>query len=88
MDKGPETTGGIAGKPGQPTLIDGSVTQWWGFKYKARQGAAAIGWPMNSVWPVMTRFQYGYALHQTHGGFLTRDGYARLLADRTGASRG
>ena len=58
--------------------IDGSKVQWWGTKARAREGAKAIGWPMNSIERVWTRFQCGYALHATHGGFLTREAYARL----------
>jgi hypothetical protein len=59
--------------------IDGSVVQWWGTKTRARDGAKAIGWPMNSVATVWTRFQCGYALAQTHGGLLTRTAYQELL---------
>lgn len=60
--------------------IDGSKVQWWGLKTAARDGAKAIGWPVNSIERVWTRFQGGYALKATHGGFLTRTSYAALLS--------
>lgn len=75
----PEVAHTFGGKPGQPPLIDGGIVQWFGWKDTARAAAAAIGWPMNSVWPVMTRFQHGWALKQEHGGFLTKTAYAELL---------
>lgn len=72
----------VGSRPSDPPLIDGSVTKWWSHKTDARNGAKAIGWPVNSVWGVMTRFQYGWALKHTHGGFLTKADYCALLADR------
>lgn len=72
---------------GGGSRIDGSVVRWWTLKGDARAAARSIGWPMKSVWAVHTRFQHGYALKQTHGGFLTRNAFAALhdsaLAART-----
>lgn len=79
MSVTPETASGTSNFG---ILIDSSMIQWWGQKNKARESAESIGWPMTSVWPIHTRFQYGYALHQTHGGFLTRAAFARLLEER------
>jgi hypothetical protein len=58
--------------------INGSVVQWWAVKSAAREGAKRIGWPMKSVCEVHTRFAGGWALMQTHGGFLTKAAYAKL----------
>ena len=59
--------------------IDGTVVIFWSLKRDARSAAEAIGWPANSIERVHTRFCNGYALKQTHGGFLTREAYAALL---------
>ena len=60
--------------------IDGNVTQFWGDKSKARAAAKEIGWPMNSIWRVHTRFQLGYSLRHTHGGMLTKAEYQEIRA--------
>ena len=73
----------MGGRPGDAPLIDGNTVQWWGWKDVAQDGARAIGWPVKAVSKVCTRFQYGYALvQQGTGGYLTKDAYAALLADR------
>jgi hypothetical protein len=59
--------------------IDGSVTMFWATKPQARAAAKSIGWPVNSIERVHTRFQMGYALKHTHGGFLTRAQYEELV---------
>lgn len=74
----PETVHGADYDVNHGFRIDGSVVQWWSTKKAAREGAKAIGWPMNSIERVWTRFQLGYALHATHGGFLTRGSFAEL----------
>lgn len=56
--------------------IDGSVTQFWATKPKAIAAAKAIGWPVNSVQPVYTRFQKGWGL----GWGITKPGPVSLVS--------
>jgi hypothetical protein len=65
--------------------IDGSITKFWGKRRHAEDGAKAIGWPVNSITAVWTRFQRGYALTYTHGGLLSKATYVEMHADRNGA---
>lgn len=58
--------------------VDGSVTEFFGSKARARAAAKSIGWPMNSISSAHTRFQMGFALRHTHGGFLTKVEFAKL----------
>jgi hypothetical protein len=55
--------------------IDGTVTMFWSNKARAVSAAKAIGWPNNSLVPVETRFQRGWALCQIGGDLITRDQY-------------
>lgn len=62
--------------------IDGHVVRWWGSKAEAKKAARAIGWPVNSLEKVHTRFQSGWAIGDTRFGLLTREGYGKLFYDR------
>jgi hypothetical protein len=85
MSTTPETAEGWW-EPGDGTRIDGHVVYWRALKRDAVADAKSIGWPANSVWPVHTRFQDGYAIAQPCGGYLTRSAFAALLADRNAAN--
>lgn len=62
------------------TRIDGSVTQFWATKAQAIAAARSIGWPINSVSAVFTRFQAGWALNWgiTKPGHVSRQEWASL----------
>lgn len=65
--------------------IDGSKVKFWATKRQAVAGARAIGWPVNSITKVSTRFQIGWALADGRFGILRKDWYERRLAERDGA---
>jgi hypothetical protein len=82
MDGTPEVAYGTWGEPGGGTRIDGSAIHWRARRSDAVADARSIGWPVNSVWPVHTRFQDGYAIGQTFGGYLTRAAFTALARNR------
>ena len=63
--------------------IDGSKVRFWATKRQAMAAARAIGWPLDSVTPVWTRFQKGWAIADGRFGFVSRSSYERLLAERS-----
>lgn len=69
--------------PGSLWKIDGSKVKFWPSKALAVQGARAIGWPVDSVTKVATRFQIGWALSDGRFGILRKDWYERKLSERT-----
>lgn len=68
--------------PGQPWKIDGAKTKFWATKRQAIAGAKAIGWPVDSVTQVATRFQVGWALCDGRFGTVRKDWYEAALAAR------
>jgi hypothetical protein len=63
--------------------VDGSKVRWWAKRKNAEQGARDIGWPLNAVSKIHTRFQVGFALNcGIEGGYLTPERYGDLYHDR------
>jgi hypothetical protein len=62
--------------------IDGTATMFWSNKARAITAAKAIGWPNNSLVPVETRFQRGYALCQIGGELISREQYGEFYNSR------
>lgn len=62
-------------------FIDGRFVKFWATKQQAVEGAKAIGWPANSVFPVSTRFQRGWALGNGCE-YMTKTSYVALYEDR------
>jgi hypothetical protein len=64
--------------------IDGSKVRFWSTRKQAEDGARAIGWPLNCIYAVHTRFACGWALSLgvAGPGYLSREEYGRLYHDR------
>lgn len=59
--------------------IDGSKVRFWALKRDAKEAARTLGWPVNRVVAVHTRFCAGWALAGgPDQGLLTREGFAYL----------
>jgi hypothetical protein len=70
----------VGERMGGATRIEGSVTMFWATKAQAIAAAKSIGWPVNSVCAVFTRFQAGWSLHWgiNKPGHISRDEWATL----------
>jgi hypothetical protein len=65
--------------------IDGNKVRFWSRKSDAIKAAKSIGWQVQDVWAVHTRFCDGYAIHvPLLGGFLSREKFAELFYARNG----
>lgn len=64
--------------------IDGSKVRFWATKKQATAGAKSIGWPVDSLTKVYTRFCGGWALADGRFGFLSKDSFAALHYERNG----
>lgn len=68
--------------------IDGSKVRFWSRKSDAVKAAKSIGWRVNDVIEVHTRFCRGYAISVPLSipvEFLSRERFAELFRDRNGA---
>jgi len=64
--------------------IDGNAVKFWAYKKDAAEGAKAIGWPVNSLTKVHTRFSKGWALADGRFGLVSKESYHRALDERQG----
>jgi hypothetical protein len=64
--------------------IDGSKVQFWAFKKDAVLGAKAIGWRVDDVVKVQTRFCGGWALCDGRFGLVSKDSYIAAVERRRG----
>lgn len=82
--KGPRVGSYTPGKyvPGEGFRVDGSKVFWKSTKAQIKAAAKAIGWPMNSIEQVHTRFARGWAIGQHAKGLLTKEEYGELYAAR------
>ena len=66
--------------------IDASKVRFWATKAAAADGARSVGWPLDSITKVYTRFCGGWALADGRFGLLSKDSFAALYYDRQGTS--
>ena len=64
--------------------IDGSKVRFWATKKLAADAAKSIGWPVDSLIKVHTRFCGGWALADGRFGFLSKESFGTLYHDRNG----
>jgi hypothetical protein len=62
--------------------IDGSKVQFWAFKKDAVKAAKAIGWRVEDVTKVHTRFCGGWALCDGRFGLVSKDSYVAAIDRR------
>ena len=59
--------------------IDGHKVMFWATKAAAKAAASSLGWPLDSVTKVHTRFQVGWALADGRFGLVSREWLAKNL---------
>lgn len=65
--------------------IDGSKVRFWATKKQAVEAAKSVGWPLDSITKVYTRFCGGWALCDGRFGLLSKDSFGALYHDSKGA---
>lgn len=72
----------VGERMGRAARIEGSVTQFWATKAQAIAAAKSVGWPVNSVSAVFTRFQAGWSLHWgiAKPGHISKEEWSALSA--------